>query len=158
MLTSSKMQAAVVWQQVHDNGSFFQTKQGTEILSQVNSYTTCDCDSVYIADIDLIAGDSTTIDLTNLYDIFNNNFGFANVLGIMIACSEGAIKYEPAVLDGFNWFLSASSSITVNATGFIQWFDITGTNVTSSSKNILISEASGLLPAVCSITIIGNAI
>jgi len=157
MLTFSKMQAAVVWQQYKDNGSFFQTKQGTEILSQVNEYTTCDCDSVYITDIDLIAGDSTTIDLTDLYDIFGNNFGFANVLGIMIACIDGKIKYEPAVIDGFNWFLEPSSSISVNANGFFQWFNITGTNVTNISKNILISEANNAI-ASCSITIIGNSI
>jgi hypothetical protein len=139
-LASSSTQGLISWKQYKTNNCFADTTQGNDAVYQVNSYESTDYDEIYTLCATLAVSGSQTVDLTNVSNLVCQNFAFSEVIAMMIRCTSGKVTYGPDATDGFNWYLSAGSTITIQEGGAYLYNGGSSSSVSGTSKNITITN------------------
>lgn len=106
------------WAQQQLNPGFSATYQGPDTFSYSRNYTidTYGINSVYAVQLELAPSTSTTIDLQNLTDFFNNTMILTRVYGIQISAVDADMQFGPSATNGCQWFFnSLSGGIVIKA-------------------------------------------
>jgi len=112
---------------------------------------------LYIYGGSLAAGNTLTIDLTNLTDVFNQPLSLARAYGIQLRTSNAAIQFGPAATNPFTWFFGNSLSyLVVQADSDFALNTRSSYNVTGSAKNIYITNLSSTTAADIQLVIVGG--
>lgn len=102
---------ALTWAQQQLNAGFTATYQGPDTFSYAKNFTVdpYGVSAVYAVEGSLSGSGSTTIDLQNLTDFFNEPLSFSRVYTLQIGVDGGDLLLTPAATNGFTWFLNSLS-------------------------------------------------
>lgn len=147
--------ASLNWQQNQVNTPFQPTTQGADSVAL--SVSLNNAEAVFAKEYAIAASGSQSIDLTNITDLLNLTYPLVAVYAIIVKCTGADCIFSPGATNGLQWFFGgATNSITVKKDGCFLYSSPSSTPVTSTSKTLLLTNASSTDALSVTIAIIGD--
>jgi hypothetical protein len=158
-LQSASSYNSLTWSQVQQNIGFSSSFQGPDTFAFSKTYTVGDynVNSIYAATSTIAPSASVTIDLQNVTDFFNNTMILTRVYSVQIGAVGADLLFKPAASNGQQWFFNSTADgiIVRDANDFI-YNSSTSYTVTASTKNLTITNQSGVNTLTYKIAILGG--
>ena len=150
---------SLTFSQIQLNPGFSSTYQGPDTFAYSSNFTIdqYNMNAVWAAEGTLSPSASTTINLQNVTDFFNNTLVLTRIYGIQIGVTGGDLQLSPAATNGQQWFFtSLADGLVIKAGGDFMYNTSSAFLVDAGTSSITLTNLSGTSDAVYKLAILGG--